>query len=107
MQKLAIAPTESLQDRVIPPREIDLQRENLSLELRSFRIGFDFYEYAAGLKEKDDATRLEVFLAVIGDAALDIVYSLAELHGKKWTIDRVMNALERHFVSGKKVDFIA
>lgn len=90
--------------QVIPPRPIDLMSVNAEREWRSFRNGYEFYEFASGLKENDDAVRVENLLSTIGEETLSIIHSLKLSKKKRSSVNGILNALECYFIQGAEVN---
>lgn len=89
---------------VIPPTAINVNCVDMKKEWRSFRNGFEFYEFASGLRNnQDNAYRVANLLTIVGKETFDIFHSLKLNKTQKSTVNGVLDALEMYFDNGGKV----
>lgn len=89
---------------VIPPTKINVNCADMKREWRSFRNGFEFYEFASGLRNnEDDFFRVANLLTIVGKETFDIFHSMKLNKKQKSTVAGVLEALEQYFVNGEQV----
>ena len=71
---------------------------NLALEWRKFRSQYEIYETASDVDEKPTAKRAAILLNSIGPDAYEIFQTLDMAEADRKKIDKVLEALEKHFV---------
>lgn len=92
---------------VIPPAAINVNCADMKKEWRSFRNGFEFYEFASGLRDNDDDIfRVANLLTIVGKETFEIFHSMKLSKKQKSTVAGVLDALEMYFVNGKQVFFV-
>lgn len=92
---------------VIPPAAINVNCVDMKKEWRSFRNGFEFYEFASGLRNnEDDIFRVANLLTIVGKETFEIFHSMKLSKKQKSTVAGVLDALEMYFVNGEKVLFL-
>lgn len=89
---------------VIPPAAINVNCVDMKKEWRSFRNGFEFYEFASGLRNDDDEIfRVANLLTIVGKDTFDIFHSMKLRKKQKSTVAGVLDILEMYFVNGEQV----
>lgn len=88
---------------VIPPTPINVNHVDMKKEWRSFRNGFEFYEFASGTRDDDDMFRVANLLTIVGKETFDIFHSMKLSKKQKSTVTGVLDALEMYFVNGEQV----
>lgn len=88
---------------VVPPKPLDITCDNMKKEWRSFRFGFEFYEYASGLKDDIESFRVINLLTLMGKPAVKILDSLTLNTDQRRTVVGLLDAMDEFFDNGGKV----
>ena len=89
-----------------PPKSLKLNSGNISTNWKKFKQRYLDYEIATGINEKNNATRVETFLTVDGNEALDVYDTLIwDNEGDDKKIDNVLEEFEEYCEPKKNVSY--